>query len=188
MDSRHRTTPWRMTAILLLTCSASAQTPPDFSGKWTVAPPASAPGTAMGSGPPTLSAQGTMGSGWGAEITLTQDAASLTVEYTYFHPREIQPPFRFKYLLDGSQSRNTVNLGRGAQEQVSKAAFEGSSLVITTTHGFINPLNGQPMTSETRQVLSLDPPASLVIETTRSAVMGGKASTTKTTYGRKNQQ
>ena len=90
----------------------------NFSGRWTLAPPANAPGTAMGSAPPSLSAQGDMGSGWGADLTLTQDATALTVEYTYFHPREIQPPFRFRYLLDGSQSRNSVNLGRGPQEYV----------------------------------------------------------------------
>jgi hypothetical protein len=185
MALEDRTTPGGLAVILFLATSATAQTLPDFTGKWAVAPPASAAGTAMGSAPPTLSAPGAMGSGWGSEITLAQDAIALTVEYTYFHAREIQPPFRFKYLLDGSPNKNTVNLGRGPQEQVSKVSIEGSALAITTTHSFINPLNGQPMTSETRQVLSLESPTSLVIETTRSAVMGGKASTTKTTYNKK---
>ncbi len=173
---------WRMVAMLLFAASAAAQTPPDLSGKWTVVPQASAPGVAMGSAPPALSAQGTMGSGWGSEITLTQDATALTVEYTYFHPREMQPPFRFKYLLNGAAGTNSVNMGRGPQEQVSKAVWEGTSLAITTTHSFVNPQNGQKMTSETRQVLSLASPTSLVIETTRSAVLGGKPSTTKTIY------
>ena len=116
---------------------------------------------------------------------MTQDAVALAVQYTYFHPREVQPPFVFRYRLDGTPSRNTVNLGRGPQEQVSRASFEGTALVITTTHAFTNPLNGQAMTSETRQVLTLESSTLLVIETTRSAVMGGKASTTKTAYNRK---
>jgi hypothetical protein len=38
------------------------------------------------------------------------------------------------------------------------------------------------MTSETKQVLSLESPTSLVIETTHSAVLGGQPSTTKATY------
>jgi hypothetical protein len=186
MVLKARTTRAWLAGLVFLASIGGAQTLPDFTGKWVVAPPASPAGTSMGSAPPTLSAQGTMGSGWGSEITLTQDATYLTVEYTYFHAREIQPPFRFKYLLDGSTSRNTVNLGRGPQEQISKATIEGSSLVITTTHNFTNPLTGQASTSETRQVLTAESPTSLVIETTRSAVMGGKSSTTKTTYNKKN--
>ena len=106
------------------------------------------------------------------------------MEYTYFHPRDRQPPFKFSYLLNGAESRNTVNLGRGPQEQVSRAAWEGDTLVITTRHAFVDPRNGRPMTSETRQALSLESAASLVIETTRSAVMGGKSSSTRTLYTR----
>jgi hypothetical protein len=106
-----------LAAVLPFVCSLAAQTPLDFSGKWTVVPSKGATGAAMGSAPPTLSAQGDMGSGWGSEITITQDASVLTVVYTYFHPREIQPPFTFKYLLNGAESRNTVNMGRGPQER-----------------------------------------------------------------------
>ena len=62
-------------------------------------------GVARGSAPPALSAHGDMGSGWGSEITITQDASTLTVVYTYFHPRDMQPPFTFKYPLNGSASR-----------------------------------------------------------------------------------
>lgn len=169
-------------AILLVPGSTSAETRPDFAGKWRLVPPADAPGVAMGSAPATLSAHGTMGSGWGSDITLTQDATALTVEYTYFHPRDVQPPFKLKYLLNGAESRNTLNMGRGPQEQVATAAWEGDTLVITTAHSFLNPQNGQTMTSETRQALSLESATSLVIETTRSAVMGGKPSSTRSIY------
>ena len=126
-----------------------------------------------------------MGSGWGPEIVITQDASALTVVYTYFHPRDIQPPFTLRYALDGSATTNTLNMGRGPQEQTSRASWEGASLVITTTHRFVNPQNGQAMTSDTRQHLSLESPSVLVIQTTRSAVLGGRSSSTTTRYNRK---
>jgi hypothetical protein len=76
-------------------------------------------------------------------------------------------------------------MGRGPQPQLSTAVWRGASLVITTTHAFVNPSNGRAMTSETRQVLSLAAPDTLLIETFRSAVLGGRASTTQTTYKRR---
>ncbi len=170
-------------ASLLFPALAPAA-PPDLSGKWTVAPPARAAGTAQGSAPPSLSAHGDMGSGWASPVTLGQAAAALTVEYTYFHPRDVQPPLRLTYRLDGSESRNVVNLGRGPQLQVSTAAWQGERLVITTRHEFVNPRDGQTLTSETRQTLWLETPDRLVIETWRSGVLGGKASTTRTSYSR----
>jgi hypothetical protein len=170
---------------VLLAASAAAAEPPDFSGKWRAVPPERAAGVAMGSAPPTLSEPGTMGSGWATEITLAQSATALVVECEYFHPRDAQPPFRLTYALQGAESRNTVNLGRGPQLQVSTAAWRGASLVITTTHAFVNPSDGRALTSETRQTLSLETPDTLVIETFRSAVLGGKASTTRTIYGKR---
>jgi hypothetical protein len=89
------------------------------------------------------------------------------------------------YRLDGSESKNAIMFGRGTQEQTSKAAWDGGKLVVTTVHTFPNPQTGEAMTSETKQVLSLETPTTLVIETTQSAVLGGKAVTTKTSY-RKN--
>jgi hypothetical protein len=121
----------------------------------------------------------------GARDHLAQSAIALVVVCEYFHPRDAQPPFRLSYALNGAESRNTVNLGRGPQLQVSTAAWRDASLVITTTHAFVNPSDGRAMTSETRQTLSLAAPDTLVIETFRSAVLGGKASTTRTTYRRR---
>jgi hypothetical protein len=172
--------------VALLFVSRAWAQPPDFSGKWVVVPESSAAGATQGSAPPTLSAQGNMGSGWPPEIQLTQDASTLIVQFTYYHPRDVQPPIIFKYFLDGSTSRNAIDLGRGTQEQVSRTRRDGDSLVITTTHSFLNPITKQPMTSETRQKLTLASPTQLIIETARSAVMGGQSSTTKTTYSRKN--
>jgi hypothetical protein len=176
-----------VTAYLVVAALASAGAAdagrPDFSGKWVLEAPAAVAGAAQGSGPPTLSAHGTMGSGWGPELTVTQDASALTVEYTYFHPRDAQPPFRLKYLLDGTPAGNTLNMGRGPQEQVSQAYWEGDGLVITTTHVFVDPRDGRRMATQTRQRLTLESPALLVVETTRSGVTG-QPSTTRSVYKR----
>ena len=163
-------------ALLLLAATAAAQTPPDFSGRWTALPepPAAGSGTAI--------APGTMGSGWGADITITQDAARLTVERAQFSQYDMQPPMRFTYNLDGSESRNTINMGRGPQALVSKAASQDASLVITTTFPFSQPEGGRAETFEVRQVLSLDVSGALVITTTRSGLGGGPPSTSTTTY------
>ena len=92
----------------------------------------------------------------------------------------MQPPTKLVYRLDGSESRNTINIGRGPQEQVSRAKWDGTRLIITTLHRFTT--GPQDGTSETTHVLSLESPASLVIETTHSGVMGGPPSTTKSAF------
>ena len=73
-------------------------------------------------------------------------------------------------------------MGRGIQVQTSKTAWEADKLVITTTHPFTHPATGQTLTSEVKQTLSLVSPTSLLIETTRSGVLGGSSSTTRTVY------
>jgi hypothetical protein len=123
-----------------------------------------------------------MGSGWGSNITITQAADRLTVEYAFFARGDMQPPLRFIFALDGSETKNSVMMGRGIQTQTSKTAWDGDKLVITTAHGFENPANGQPMKIEVKQTLSLESPTSLVVETTRSGVLGGPPATTRTVY------
>jgi hypothetical protein len=173
----------RVAAGALVVAGVNAQGAPDFSGRWTLVPdaPAEAPAPGQRGGRGRV-VPGTMGSGWGPTITLTQDATTLTVEYQPYVPYDMQRPLKFVYLLNGSESRNTINAGRGPQEQISKVTWAGSSLVITTAHSFKNPQSGATDTSETKQVLSLESPAVLVVETTRSGVMGGPASTTMTKY------
>ena len=123
-----------------------------------------------------------MGSGWGSNITITQDAGRLTVEYLFFARGDMQPPLKFAYALDGSETKNSVMMGRGIQTQTSKTAWDGDKLVITTAHTFTHPETGQQMTSEVKQKLSLESPNSLIVETTRSGVLGGPPSTTRTVY------
>ena len=124
-----------------------------------------------------------MGSGWGSTITITQNPSSLSVEYAFFGRGDMQAPIKYTFALDGAPTRNTIMMGRGMEERVSRAAWEGDKLTITTTTSMPNPAGtGAPVTTELQQVLSLESPTSLVVETTRAAFMGGAASTTRTVY------
>ena len=123
-----------------------------------------------------------MGSGWGSTITVSQSGTTLTVEYAFFTRGDMQPPLKFTYALDGSDSRNTVLMGRGMQTEVSRARWDGGTLVIATTHSFQDPATGKPGTTEVTRRLTLESPASLVIEVTRAGALGGPASTVRTVY------
>src|SRR5262245_20831153 len=140
--------------VFLLTAFLSAPTAfaaPDFSGRWAIEPPApAAPGAPLG--------RGDMGSGWGSPLTITQDANRLTVEYAFFGRGDLQPPLKFVYALDGTETKNSVMMGRGIQAQSSKTAWDGDKLVITTVHTFNDPATGKPSTVEVKQILSLESP------------------------------
>jgi hypothetical protein len=156
-----------------LTVGAASQTPPDFSGRWTVEPaplPASA------------AVRGDMGSGWGSPITITQDATQLVVEPFVFSRYDLQPQPQFVYALDGSETRNVVMMGRGFQPLSSRARWEGQSLTIVTVHSFADPVSGKPLTIDVTQKLTLQSPNTLVVEVTRSGAPGGRPSTTRTVY------
>jgi hypothetical protein len=179
-------------AIAVTACmvsGASAQTRPDFSGRWTsdVEPgpaPARGANPASGRGADARAGVADMGSGWGSTITVTHDASRLRVEYTFFARGDMQPPLRFDYALDGSESNNTVMMGRGIQEERSTASWQGDRLVIVTRHPFVNPENGQAMTMDVTRTLSLESPVLLVVETVRSGVLGGPATTSRAVYRR----
>jgi hypothetical protein len=150
-------------AVVLYTVSMSAQA--SFSGKWTM-DPASAP--AGGGG-------GRGGGGGGAavsgpEVTITQDATSLTVAKT-----QGQNPVTLKYTLDGKDSKNTVQGRGGAVEMTSQAMMAGGKITITTTADM-----GRGPTT-TKQVLSMDG-GMLKVETTAPGRGGGAPMTTTTTY------
>ena len=190
----------RTTMIVSALCAylalgAQTQARPDFSGRWTTDldpaashAPAPAGQPAGAAGPPGRAAgpgrggRGDMGSGWGTTIAITQDATRLTVEYAFFARGDMQPPLRFAYPLDGSETKNTVMMGQGMQVQTSRSQWEGDKLVITTTHTFTNPETRKPEIVELRRALSLESPTSLVVEVTRAGVLGGSATTTKTVY------
>ena len=123
-----------------------------------------------------------MGSGWGSPLTITQDAKQLLVVQTLFGRGDMQPPLRFVYALDGAETRNTVMIGHASQQRVSRAAWDGQALVVTTTYPAVDPSSGKPFTTEVTHRLSLASPTSLVIEVTRGAALGGPVTTTKTVY------
>ena len=181
--------------IILLAVTVGAQTRPDFSGQWTIEPepvqaatgrssqPTQAQGGADRSNGSRVGGRGgDMGSGWGSNIAITQGPDRLTVEYAFFSRGDMQPPLKFVYALDGSETKNSVMMGRGIQVQKSSAAWNGDKLVITTVHTFAHPETGQPMTSELTQTLSLESPSRLIVEATRSGVLGGPLSSTRTIY------
>jgi hypothetical protein len=177
MNSPFRHAPSLLQALLtaagltVLAGGVAAQVAPDFTGRWATEPAATGRGAA-----------GDMGSGWGSPLTITQDAAKLTIEYAFFGRGDMQPPMKFVYALDGTETKNSVMMGRGIQAQTSKTAWDGERLMITTLHTFADPVSGKPQTTEVRQTLSLESPTVLIVETVRAGVMGGPASATKTTY------
>jgi hypothetical protein len=159
---------------------ALAQAKPDFSGKW-VMDPASAPapppgGAPAGAGGPGGGGRGGGrggGAGFGQEFTATQDAAALTITRV-----QGDQTVTAVYKLDGSESKNMVAGRGGQQEQVSKAAWEGSKLTITTSLNF----GGNAV--EQKRVLSLEG-GNLVVETTNPGFGGGAPTTTKLVYNKK---
>lgn len=160
------------------------QPPPDFSGQWVIEPLAVPLSTG---GPPTRPdqgqlAHGDMGSGWGSPITITQDAAQLVVEQALFNRYDAQSQPRFRYALDGSETANAAMMGHTTQVRRSRAAWDGQALRITTQYPGIDPASGKPFTTDVTHRLRLESPTTLIIEVTRSAPLGGKATTTRTVY------
>ena len=158
-----------LAAIALLSGGATAQAPPNFSGKWKRIVTEEKASQAEQNIPATA------GSGWGDEITIAHEPATLTIDRMQFVAYDMQPPMRFVYALDGSESRNVINIGRGPQEQVSRTAWQGGTLVITTRHAA-----GTPLSSDVSYAFSFDGDV-LVIEMRRA---GGvpPASTTRGRY------
>ena len=177
-------------AVVAVTLMQPTQARPDFSGRWTTDPDpaAAAAQPARGAGPGAAGRGGQpadVGSGWGSTITVAQTATSLTVEYAFFTRGDMQPlegRLRFVYALDGSESKNSVMMGRGLQVQTSRTTWAGDSLVITSVYGFTDPQSGKPATVEVKRTLKLESPTSLSVETVYGGVLGGPATTSKTTY------
>jgi hypothetical protein len=146
-------------ALVLATATMLAQAPPNLAGKWTlVADPNAAPGAGMG--------------GIGQTATIEQTAATLTVTRT-----TPMGTFTSIYKLDGSESKNTANMGGNSVDMLSKAKWDGAKLLVNTSMNF----NGNPV--ETSMVMALDPAGNLVVETTRPDFQGGGGPvTTKATY------
>lgn len=159
-----------MAFVLSSTTGLFAQAKPDFSGTWTL-DPASAPAPAAGGGGGGGRGGGRGGgAGFGQQFTAKQDASMLMITRM-----QGDQTVMAMYKLDGSESKNTVNGRGGAQEQVSKATWNGSKLVITTTLDF----GGN--TVEQKRTLSMEG-GNLVIEQSNPGRGGGEPTTTKLVY------
>jgi hypothetical protein len=169
-------------ATLVAGAPASGQERPDFSGRWTTGPAPDMRGRRAG--PP-----GDMGSGWGPDIVVRQDAETLTVEALIFAPGDLQPPLTYRYpLSQGAHAVNRILMGHGIQELPTTTRWDGDRLVLTTTHTFAHPETGRRVEADVTRVLSLEgpnslvAPPSLVVEMTIDGVLGGPPTTTRTVY------
>ena len=159
---------------------------PDFSGTWSTAALSSAP-PSVGSASPLVP---TLGSGWGDRISIVHKAERLEIERVIFVPREIQPLVRYRFALDGSETKNAVPMGRAGQAPTSTTAWDGNRLVITTLYPFQDPEDGRWLTNKVIQTMWLQPAtdtpweSTLVVETTRGGAIGGPPSTNRTVYTR----
>ena len=122
------------TMAVILPFAARAQGTPDFSGTWTLDTAKSDPAPA-----------GRGGGGGAATLMIKQTGTELSIQ-----SEGRQGPQTMTYRLDGSESKNE-QMGRGgAQTVVSKAKWDGASLVIDTTRDI------QGMTITMHEVRKLD--------------------------------
>lgn len=173
------TTIFLTTAVTLaLVSPASAQDRPDFSGSWALAESTGGIGGRMLSGAPGQAPQGAaatrapgqarqgggaimMRGGLGQTVTITQAARTLVIVQT-----TPQGEIRSTYNLDGSPSRNALNLPGGRTEVISTARWEDNALVIVTP----NPMDDGA--SRTFMTLSLNAGGDLFVETVRVGAAG----------------
>lgn len=186
---RITTVPLVAASIVWSATNTPAQSHPDFSGRWTIDSSAlaapvsdSAARAARAGGADGGRPADHMGSGWGKTLVIAHDDNRLTVEYEHFVRYDLQPAIKFVFALDGSQSTNSINLGRGSQQQTSRSEWTGEKLVITTRHTFANPDDGRPMTYDVTRRLSLNSSGALTVDTVIDGVLGGPSTTTHTVY------
>ncbi len=144
-------------AVVLMAAGLVAQAKPSFAGEWKIVTDPDG-GDGRGGGP-------------GIDLTITQNATAMTVEYR--GGGQAPAPVKLTYKLDGSVSKNMMAGRRGGAptEQVSKAMWAGNKLVVTTTTG----------AGEEKRTFSTDG-GYLVVETSAPARDGGAPNVTKVTY------
>jgi hypothetical protein len=145
-------------AVVLMAAGLVAQAKPSFAGEWKIV---ADPDSGGGRGGP------------GIDLTITQSATAMTVEYRA--GGRAPAPVKLTYNLDGSVSKNmTAGGGGGAPtEQVSKAMWVGNNIVVTTTTG----------AGEGKRTFSTEG-GYLVVQTSAPARDGRAPNVTKVTYKR----
>jgi hypothetical protein len=152
----HRSYTAHTLALAVVLSAATLAQTPNFTGKWAVVPDPSSqrPG------------------GLGQSAVIKQDATTLTVTRTT-QMGEVTSI----YKLDGSESKNTLNIQGNAIDQLSKVKWDGGTLKVDTSMSF----DGNPVT--VTMAMSLDASGNLVVVSTRPDFQGGGAPvTTKATY------
>lgn len=148
-------------SLVFAATTAQAQDKPNFAGSWTLVVDPNAPAPGRGGG-----------GGLGQAATITQDAKALTITRTTQNG-EVKTVIN----LDGTESKNMM-MGRGGTqtEQISKAHWDGTKLVVTTSFTM-----GDAQV-ERKQAFQLDASGQLVVETTSPGRGGGEPMTIKQTY------
>jgi hypothetical protein len=159
-------------ALVGIPMATQAQQKPDLSGTWTLDDAKSDPAPARMGGGGGGRGGGRMGGAPAASMTIKQTASELTVERTT--PMGTQTAV---YKLDGSESQNTIGMGRAS----SRASWDGGRLVIATTQT-MQGRGGGEMTIESKETYSRDGDA-LTLEVTRNTPMGSQ--TRKLVYARR---
>jgi hypothetical protein len=166
-----------LSVVLPLAATVVTAQHPDLSGEWvrvdSVARSVAATGDAS-------FRRGDMGSGWGATLGIAQRPDSIVIAYDYFVAYDLQPRVRLAYAADGGASRISVMIGHTESVQSARLSWEGSAMVIRTTHPAPLHTAGRIPETVVRQTLTLDADGSLVVETTR-----GQTSATRTVYRKK---
>lgn len=141
-------------------CSAAvsfvtAQSKPNFAGKWTLVMDPSVDPAALGE--------------LGRNPVITQDDKTIAVV-------TMQPSGEVKsvYNLDGSESRNPLKIFELSFDRVSTIRWEGAELIITTK------VSAGPQAIETRAIWSLIARDQLVVNTV--VIARGERMTVKRTY------
>lgn len=138
-------------AIVMATVGVFAQAKPDFSGKWTLVPPADAGGGGGGGG--RGGGRGG-GGGWGMNPTIAQTGTTLTITYTAGGGGGGTPTEqKVVYNIGGAATKRQMANRGETVEVTDTAAWVGNSLVITT----------KTPTAEQKRTLSLKD-GNLVIE------------------------
>ena len=140
--------------VTLFAATASSQTKPNFAGKWTLTDPT----TAAMMTPATL--------------TVVHDEKTITLT-TVGQMGEVKTVFN----LDGTEAKSPIDVQGNRIERVTKAAWDGSRLALTTVANF------QGQSFETKQIWTLGADGTLTVDATRPDFQGGGAPvTSKSVY------
>ena len=160
----HRNIISTIAIVVALVATAAAQAKPDFSGTWTFdeakSDPAPARAGGGGGGGGGGRGGGRMGGAPATAMTIKQTPAELSMDRTTAQGQQTAV-----YKLDGSDSTNTIGMGPAT----SKASWDGSRLVITTTQTVQG--RGGEITINSKDIYSVQG-STLTIETTRTTPGG----------------